>query len=148
MNDGAGVVSFTKHEVPLEYARDGTAPKPNINVTKADLRLLCPRGGCAAVDQYEQCSFMGVPAHAVVVRADTPDVRRVSEGLEHITRSDGFASNVFNTTANPNNLLFSSGVIALRPIDDTMRYLGPIVQAFQGFESLSEGSLNAQGRSG
>lgn len=92
-------------------------------------------------------SFAAVPAHAVVVRPDTPDIRRVSEGLEFITRSDGFANNVFNATANPNNLLFSSGVVALKPVDDTLSYLGRIVQAFDGFDSLSE-SLSAQGRSG
>lgn len=53
--DGAGVVSFTKHEVPLEYAADGTSPKNGINLRKGDMRLLCPQGGCAPVDQYEQC---------------------------------------------------------------------------------------------
>lgn len=37
---------------------------------QADLRLVCPSGGCAPVDQFERCHVAKSPARAVFSRAD------------------------------------------------------------------------------
>lgn len=147
LQDKAGMVSFNKHEVPLDWTTDGAAPNKNITVKRSDVRLLCPQGGCATVDQYARCNFAAVPARAVVVRPDT-DTSRLEDALDFLIESDGFAATVLNSTANPSNAIFNVKLKTLRPINDTMSHLGRITQAFEGYDSLSDTSVTAQGNSG
>ena len=44
--------------------------RPCSPAPQADLRLLCPTGGCQPLDQYEACNLAKSPARAVMVRAD------------------------------------------------------------------------------
>ena len=37
---------------------------------QADLRLLCPSGGCASVDDYTTCNLAKVPARALMGNAE------------------------------------------------------------------------------
>ncbi len=37
---------------------------------QSELRLLCPTGGCASVDDYASCNLARVPAGALVGRAE------------------------------------------------------------------------------
>lgn len=147
LQEKAGVVSFNKHEVPLDWTTDGATPNKNITLKRDDVRLLCPQGGCATVDQYARCNFAAIPARAVVVRPEN-NTQRLEDALDFLIESDGFATNVLNSTANPGNAIFNVKLKALRPINDTLAYLGRITQAFEGYDSLSDTSVTAQGRSG
>lgn len=44
--------------------------------SRADLELLCPRGGRAPLDRWQSCNFGFVPAHAVIVSSRTSPERR------------------------------------------------------------------------
>ena len=51
---GPGDVAFTKHETALELPA----------ATQAGLRLLCPAGGCAPLEDFESCNIAKAPAYA------------------------------------------------------------------------------------
>lgn len=46
-------VAFTKQDIVPIYAADGESPENWATGSKDDFRLLCPGGGCAAVDKYQ-----------------------------------------------------------------------------------------------
>lgn len=142
------MVSFNKHEVAFDFTANGTSPKENITVTKDDLRLLCPQGGCMTVENYARCAFYAVPARAVVVRNNQSDVSRIMDSLDSMVTSPAFDRTVFNETANPSNLIFSYTLQDLRPVNSTLAHLGKIVESFDGYDALSDTSVTAQGRSG
>lgn len=60
----AGDVAFTKHATALEVPTDGSKPEAWATAAKADLRLLCPNGGCKTLDEYEECNIAPAPSYA------------------------------------------------------------------------------------
>lgn len=46
-------VAFTKQDIVPTYASDGDSPEDWSSEPMDAFRLLCPRGGCAPVDQYQ-----------------------------------------------------------------------------------------------
>ncbi len=131
----------------FDFTANGNSPKENITLGKDDIRLLCPQGGCATVDNYASCAFSAVPARAVVVRNNQTNVDGILSSLDAIVSSPAFDRTVFNETANPSNLIFSFSLQDLRPLNSTLGHLGKIVEAFDGYDALSDTSVTAQGRS-
>lgn len=37
------------------------------NLKSSDYELLCPKGGRAALDQYENCNLAKIPPHMVII---------------------------------------------------------------------------------
>lgn len=64
--EGNGDVAFVRDTTPIDYAANGPKAQAWSSKAPADLRLLCPAGGCAAVDSYESCSLARAPAYALV----------------------------------------------------------------------------------
>ena len=54
MTHTTGDVAFTKQSTALELPA----------ATQAGLRLLCPAGGCAPLEDFESCNIARVPARA------------------------------------------------------------------------------------
>lgn len=70
-------VAFLPHNIlflaeRLNLPRDLRAEVPS----RSDLELLCPQGGRAPLDRWQQCNFGFAPAHAVVVSSRTSHERR------------------------------------------------------------------------
>ena len=64
--EGAGDVAFVKETTPRDFSLGGAKAKAWATKAAADLRLLCPAGGCATVDMYDSCNLARVPAYAYV----------------------------------------------------------------------------------
>jgi hypothetical protein len=62
-----GYRSSTVHTKPETWV--STPALPRRPCCQADLRLLCPAGGCAPVDQFESCNIARAPAYAVMAPA-------------------------------------------------------------------------------
>ncbi|XP_027812820.2 melanotransferrin isoform X2 [Ovis aries] len=69
--EGAGDVAFVKHSTVLENTDGKTLPSWGQALLSQDFELLCRDGTRADVTEWRQCHLARVPAHAVVVRADT-----------------------------------------------------------------------------
>lgn len=65
-----GDVAFVKHTTVLDYAFDGVLDPVmhawDQNKTMDDFRLLCLEGGCALVNEFEDCHLGVAPGHALV----------------------------------------------------------------------------------
>ncbi|XP_078419548.1 serotransferrin-1-like [Cetorhinus maximus] len=66
LKDGVGEVAFVKHT---------TVPAAE----KANYELLCLDGNTQPINNYKQCHWARVPAHAVVVRSDSVDDKKNEE---------------------------------------------------------------------
>jgi melanoma-associated antigen p97 len=115
LNDNVCDVAFTKHSTAAEVARDGSAPEPWATLSKDDLRLLCPLGGCAPVTDFQRCNFAGVPSQAIVgavALQRTPEGAKVKEALVNAGKNPRFleaaadidGSSGFILTANTKSL--------------------------------------------
>ncbi|XP_053528886.1 melanotransferrin isoform X8 [Artibeus jamaicensis] len=137
--EGAGDVAFVKHSTVLENTDGNTLPSWGQALLSQDFKLLCPDGSQADVTEWRRCHLAQVPAHAVVVRADTDGgliFQLLSEGqrlFSHENRSfQMFSSEAYGQK----NLLFKDATSELVPIA-TQTYeawLGPeYLRAMKGF---------------
>lgn len=137
-------VAFVKHTTAIDYASDGESKQEWSTLAKDDLRLLCPDGGCAAVDDYEGCNINAVPAHAVLMAGGSPYAHAVKKALEEAAGIEEFSSTVLNTEANPDDFIFKSSTKEIKAVDRTTAgYLGAITSAFEGIDMLDEGADTA-----
>merc|ERR1711985_172083 len=115
--EGKGDVAFTKETAPLDFA--------------ADVKLVCPNGGCADVADHDTCNFATVPTNMIAVSPDLPVDEIRSEMMEKMNSqewSDWMASN-------PS--LFKGGSKGLVPIqEDTVEYMGNIADVYQSLDNL------------
>merc|ERR1712188_47492 len=115
--EGKGDVAFTKETAPLDFA--------------ADVKLVCPNGGCADVADHDTCNYATVPTNMVAVSPDLPVDEIRSQMMEKMNSqewSDWLASN-------PS--LFKGGSKGLVPIqEDTVEYMGNIADVYQSLENL------------
>ncbi|KAI8467189.1 MAG: hypothetical protein J3K34DRAFT_523936 [Monoraphidium minutum] len=74
---GSGDVAFVKETTVRDYARGGPKAAPWSTKAAAELRLLCPAGGCATIDMFDSCNIARVPAYAFV---STPAFRASAAG--------------------------------------------------------------------
>jgi len=138
--EGAADVAFTKHTIATDYAKDGSTPQDWSTLNQADLRLLCPRGGCVPVTQAFQCHVATAPAHAVLVRTDYRFRNQLQTSLAALSADADFRALVFDTAKNSENYIFKASTVQLRPInDDTRTFLGSALAVYQGTDTLNSG---------
>lgn len=71
-----GDVAFLKHTTVDMTLRHMSHSRQNVMFSKADVELLCPISGRAAIDNYQGCNWGFVPAHAVVTLSSVPPYKR------------------------------------------------------------------------
>ncbi|XP_001381165.4 melanotransferrin [Monodelphis domestica] len=136
--DGAGDVAFVKHSTVLENTDGKTLSSWGEPLLSQDFQLLCRDGSRAPVTQWRHCHLARVPAHAVVVRADTDGdlvFRMLNEGQARFNHA-GAPFQMFESEAfQQRNLLFKDSTIELVPIATStyQAWLGPdYLQAMAG----------------
>nr|XP_035130854.2 melanotransferrin isoform X3 [Callithrix jacchus] len=117
--EGAGDVAFVKHSTVLENTDGKTLPSWGQALLSQDFKLLCRDGSWADVTEWRQCHLARVPAHAVVVRADTDGgliFRLLNEG-QRLFSHEGSSFQMFNSDAyGQKNLMFKDSTSELVPI--------------------------------
>ncbi|KAK2090930.1 hypothetical protein P7K49_030214 [Saguinus oedipus] len=117
--EGAGDVAFVKHSTVLENTDGKTLPSWGQALLSQDFKLLCRDGSWADVTEWRQCHLARVPAHAVVVRADTDGgliFRLLNEG-QRLFSHEGSSFQMFSSDAyGQKNLLFKDSTSELVPI--------------------------------
>ncbi|XP_032154051.1 melanotransferrin isoform X5 [Sapajus apella] len=117
--EGAGDVAFVKHSTVLENTDGKTLPSWGQALLSQDFKLLCRDGSWADVTEWRQCHLARVPAHAVVVRADTDGgliFRLLNEG-QRLFSHEGSSFQMFSSEAyGQKNLLFKDSTSELVPI--------------------------------
>nr|XP_015300315.1 PREDICTED: melanotransferrin [Macaca fascicularis] len=117
--EGAGDVAFVKHSTVLENTDGKTLPSWGQALLSQDFELLCRDGSRADVTEWRQCHLARVPAHAVVVRADTDGgliFRLLNEG-QRLFSHEGSSFQMFSSKAyGQKDLLFKDSTSELVPI--------------------------------
>nr|XP_031539100.1 melanotransferrin isoform X2 [Vicugna pacos] len=117
--EGAGDVAFVKHSTVLENTDGKTLASWGQVLLSKDFELLCRDGSRADVTEWRRCHLARVPAHAVVVRADTDGgliFRLLNEG-QLLFSHDGSSFQMFSSEAyGQKNLLFKDATSELVPI--------------------------------
>ncbi|XP_055263000.1 melanotransferrin isoform X3 [Moschus berezovskii] len=117
--EGAGDVAFVKHSTVLENTDGKTLPSWGQALLSQDFELLCRDGSRAEVTEWRRCHLARVPAHAVVVRADTDGgliFRLLNEG-QRLFSHEGSSFHMFSSEAyGQKNLLFKDSTSELVPI--------------------------------
>ncbi|XP_063662600.1 melanotransferrin isoform X7 [Pan troglodytes] len=117
--EGAGDVAFVKHSTVLENTDGKTLPSWGQALLSQDFELLCRDGRRADVTEWRQCHLARVPAHAVVVRADTDGgliFRLLNEG-QRLFSHEGSSFQMFSSEAyGQKDLLFKDSTSELVPI--------------------------------
>ncbi|XP_011892120.1 PREDICTED: melanotransferrin [Cercocebus atys] len=117
--EGAGDVAFVKHSTVLENTDGKTLPSWGQALLSQDFELLCRDGSRADVTEWRQCHLARVPAHAVVVRADTDGgliFRLLNEG-QRLFSHEGSSFQMFSSEAyGQKDLLFKDSTLELVPI--------------------------------
>ncbi|XP_007517513.2 melanotransferrin [Erinaceus europaeus] len=117
--EGAGDVAFVKHSTVLENTDGKTLPSWGQELLSRDFELLCRDGSRAPVTEWRRCHLARVPAHAVVVRADTEGgliFRLLNEG-QRLFSHEGSSFQMFSSEAyGQKNLMFKDATSELVPI--------------------------------
>ncbi|XP_049631578.1 melanotransferrin [Suncus etruscus] len=117
--EGAGDVAFVKHSTVLENTDGKTLPSWNQELQSQDFELLCRDGSRAEVTEWRRCHLARVPAHAVVVRAQTDGgiiFQLLNEG-QRLFSHEGSSFQMFESDAyGEKNLLFKDATSELVPI--------------------------------
>ena len=77
---------------------------------QADLRLLCPNGGCAPVDDYSRCNFARVPSGALMAPGDLQGSDRGKSIQSALEKAAG--NSTFFNASKP--YLFSDSTVSLK----------------------------------
>ncbi|XP_045859512.1 melanotransferrin isoform X4 [Meles meles] len=117
--EGAGDVAFVKHSTVLENTDGKTLPSWGQALRSQDFELLCRDGSRADVTEWRRCHLARVPAHAVVVRADTDGglmFRLLNEG-QRLFSHESSSFQMFSSKAyGQKDLLFKDSTTELVPI--------------------------------
>jgi len=129
--DRAGDVAFVKHSTPLDYALDGNDPQEWSSMAKEDLRLICPEGGCAELDDFENCNFARVPSHMIAAQQDLP-AESIQSAFTDAAMMPEFQEMFFGDTPSQ---MFKKGTKGLIPINTpTTEYLGKLGNIYSVLE--------------
>ncbi|NXS43847.1 TRFE protein, partial [Balaeniceps rex] len=142
--DGKGDVAFVKHTTVQENAPEN----------KDEYELLCLDGSRQSVDNYKDCHWARVPAHAVVARADGK-VDHIWSFLSKAQEKFGVGTTstfrLFGSPGKENtglkDLLFKDSAIRLKripPLMDSQLYLG--FHLYSAIQSLHKDQLNSNRR--
>ncbi|QDZ19408.1 transferrin-like domain-containing protein [Chloropicon primus] len=130
--EGGGDVAFMKETTSQDYAADGNDPQPWSSVSKADLKLVCPDGGCADVDDFDGCNYARIPSHMVAVSAKELPVDEIRAAFMDAASTPAFANWLSTKPA-----LFKAGTKGMVPIqEDTITYMGRLVDVYAILEDL------------
>merc|ERR1719321_2620529 len=130
--EGGGDVAFMKETTSQDYAADGNDPQPWSSVSKADLKLVCPDGGCADVDDFDGCNYARIPSHMVAVSAKELPVDEIRDTFMDAASTPAFANCLSTKPA-----LFKAGTKGMVPIqEDTITYMGKLVDVYSILEDL------------
>ena len=113
---GACDVAFTKETIAPMYAADGSAPEDWSTLDKEQMRLLCPDGGCAAIEDYQNCNLGRVPAHAIFASSQNSEISALKDALVLAGNSPGFLNSATELNG-VENMPFKQGTQALLRID-------------------------------
>lgn len=86
-------VAFTKQEVALQITSDGTDPEAWSTLSKDDLRLVCPNGGCDTVENWRSCNLAAIPSQAFVGNVEllrSEDGKNIKQALVDAGNSNAF----------------------------------------------------------
>ncbi|XP_077476246.1 otolith matrix protein 1 [Stigmatopora argus] len=133
--ENLGDVAFVKHTTVFDNLEGRNRESWALDVEADDLKLLCPDGGEADLDDFRRCHLAAVPANGVVVRPG--DKCRVWKFLERLQNAFADGSGMFGSSGYAgSDLLFSdSARRLLRVTGDFKSWLGPsYTGALQAFE--------------
>jgi len=130
--EGGGDIAFMKETTSLDYAADGNDPQAWSTVATPDLRLVCPQGGCALVENFDSCNYARIPSHMVALDAKALPVDEVRSAFMEAAGTEAFATWLSTSPA-----LFKSGTKGLVPIEEnTVKYMGKLVDVYAILEDL------------
>nr|XP_046269178.1 otolith matrix protein 1 isoform X2 [Scatophagus argus] len=136
--ENLGDVAFVKHTTIFDNLDGKNQESWALDLEVEDLKLLCPDGTEAGLDEYDRCHLAAVPTNAVVVR--TENKCRVWKYLERVQSVFGNATGGFrlfsSTGYGASDLLFSDATHHLqRVLGSYTSWLGPsyttMLQAFE-----------------
>ncbi|XP_057715036.1 otolith matrix protein 1 isoform X1 [Corythoichthys intestinalis] len=136
--ENLGDVAFVKHTTVFDNLEGRNQESWALDVEAEDLKLLCPDGGEADLDDFRLCHLATVPANGVVVRPH--DKCRVWKFLERLQNVFGNATDGLSMFSSAgyadSDVLFSdSARRLLRVTGDFTSWLGPsYTSALQAFE--------------
>ncbi|KAK5886544.1 hypothetical protein CesoFtcFv8_017569 [Champsocephalus esox] len=136
--ENLGDVAFVKHSTIFDNLDGKNQESWALDLEQEDLKLLCPDGTEANLDEFEHCHLAAVPANAVVVRVE--DKCRVWKFLERLQNAFGNANEGFRLFSSAgygkSNVLFDDDTHHLqRVLGSYTSWLGPtyttVLQAFE-----------------
>ncbi|GLD53331.1 otolith matrix protein 1-like protein [Lates japonicus] len=136
--ENLGDVAFVKHTTVFDNLDGKNQESWALDLELEDLKLLCPDGSEAGLDEHERCHLAAVPANAVVVRME--DKCRVWKYLERLQNVFGNTTEGFSLFSSAgygqSDLLFSDATHHLqRVLGSYTSWLGPtyttMLQAFE-----------------
>ncbi|CAL8284201.1 unnamed protein product [Lota lota] len=136
--ENLGDVAFVKHTTVFDNIDGRNQESWALDLELEDLKLLCPDGTEAGLEEHERCHLAAVPADGVVVRMD--DKCRVWKFLERLQNVFGNATEGFSLFSSVGygeaDVLFSDSTHhLLRVLGSYSSWLGPTyTTALQAFE--------------
>ncbi|XP_077417309.1 otolith matrix protein 1 isoform X2 [Vanacampus margaritifer] len=136
--ENLGDVAFVKHTTVFDNLDGRNQDSWALDVEAEDLKLLCPDGTDADLDDFRRCHLAAVPANGVVVRQT--DKCRVWKFLERLQNAFGNSTDglsMFGSSGySDSDVLFSdSAHHLLRVLGGFTSWLGPsYTSALQAFE--------------
>jgi len=131
--EGAGDIGFMKQSTPLDYAADGNTPEDWATMNMADLKLVCPDGGCAAPEDYNTCNYARIPSHMVAAAGDLP-IDEIKSIFMEAASSEDWQLWMANAK---NSALVNSRAEGYVPIEeDTITYMGQLTNVYSILEEL------------
>ncbi|XP_068574099.1 otolith matrix protein 1 [Cebidichthys violaceus] len=136
--ENLGDVAFVKHTTIFDNLDGKNQESWALDLELEDLKLLCPDGTEADLDEFERCHLAAVPANAVVVRME--DKCRVWKFLERLQNAFGNSTEGFRLFSSAgygeSDLLFNDATHHLqRVLGSYTSWLGPtyttMLQAFE-----------------
>nr|XP_061824095.1 otolith matrix protein 1-like [Nerophis lumbriciformis] len=136
--ENLGDVAFVKHTTVFDNLDGRNQESWALDLEAEDMKLLCPDGTEAELEEYTRCHLAAVPANGVVVRVE--DKCRVWKYLERLQNVFGNATEGFSLFSSAgyadSNVLFSdSAHHLLRVLGGFTSWLGhSYTSALQAFE--------------
>ncbi|CAB1413564.1 unnamed protein product [Pleuronectes platessa] len=126
--ENLGDVAFVKHTTVFDNLDGKNQESWALDLELEDLKLLCPDGTEAGLEEHEHCHLAAVPTNAVVVRVE--DKCRVWKFLERLQNAFGNAKEGFRLFSSAgygeSDLLFSDATHHLqRVLGSYTSWLGP-----------------------
>uniref|UniRef100_A0A7N8WL20 Serotransferrin n=1 Tax=Mastacembelus armatus TaxID=205130 RepID=A0A7N8WL20_9TELE len=136
--ENLGDVAFVKHTTVFDNLDGKNQESWALDLELEDLKLLCPDGTEAGLEEYERCHLAAVPTNAVVVRMeDKCRVWKYLERLQNVFGNTTVGFSLFSSAGySESDLLFSDATHHLqRVLGSYTSWLGPtyttMLQAFE-----------------